>query len=139
VTALEACGNKEQGARSKEHVEIIDIRLRKVESQASAASKDLQVVSTRVAVQYSLNRPVVPVPYQKIGRREIAETTLVNPAIMVSVKAVTAQHTAEQLVTARAEVKLQIEQAIESFIETTLAQKKAVGVLSLTNERSQRS
>ena len=41
-------------------VEEIDIRLRKAESQASAASKDLQVVTTRVAVQYSLIGPIVP-------------------------------------------------------------------------------
>ncbi len=116
-----------------DQVEIIDIRLRKAESQASAASKDLQVVSTRVAVQYSLNGPVVPITYQKIGRREVVETTLVSPAIMESVKAVTAQYTAEELVTARAEVKVQIQQAIESFIETTLAQKEAVGALSLAN------
>ena len=33
-----------------DQVEEIDIRLRKAENQASAASKDLQVVSTRVAV-----------------------------------------------------------------------------------------
>ncbi len=116
-----------------DQVEIIDIRLRKAESQASAASKDLQVVSTRVAVQYSLNGPVVPITYQKIGRREIVETTLVNPAIMESVKAVTARYTAEELITARAEVKVQIQSAIESFIDTTLAQKEAVGALSLAN------
>ena len=33
----------------------VDVRLRKAESDASAASKDLQVVSTKVAVQYSLS------------------------------------------------------------------------------------
>lgn len=116
-----------------DQVEIIDIRLRKAESQASAASKDLQVVSTRVAVQYSLNGPLVPIAYQKIGRREIVESTLVSPAIMESVKAVTAQYTAEELVTERAEVKVQIQRAIESFIATTLEQKEAIGALSLAN------
>jgi len=116
-----------------DQVEIIDIRLRKAENQASAASKDLQVVSTRVAVQYSLNGPVVPLTYQKIGRREVVETTLVNPAIMESVKAITAQYTAEELVTKRAEVKNQIQAAIESFVDVTLAQKEVVGALSLAN------
>ena len=77
-----------------DQVEAIDIRLRKAESQASAASKDLQVVRTKVAVQYSLNGPVVPATYQKIGRAEVVEATLINPAIMESVKAVTAQYTA---------------------------------------------
>ena len=108
-------------------------RLRKAENQASAASRDLQVVTTEVAVQYSLNGPIVPLTYQKIGRREIVEVTLINPAIMESVKAVTARYTAEQLVTERAEVKIQIQSAIESFIAQTLEQKQVVGAISLAN------
>ena len=59
VTTLGAVQPKplEEGFHLKkpfiDQVEEIDIRLRKAENQASAASKDLQVVSTRVAVQYS--------------------------------------------------------------------------------------
>lgn len=116
-----------------DQVEEVDIRLRKAESQASAASKDLQVVSTRVAVQYSMSGPIMPLTYQKIGRREIVESTLVSPAILESVKAVTAQYTAEQLITKRAEVKIQIQAAIEAFIDATLAQKEVIGALSLAN------
>ncbi len=116
-----------------DQVEEVDIRLRKAESQASAASKDLQVVSTRVAVQYSMSGPVMPLTYQKIGRREVVESTLVSPAILESVKAVTAQYTAEQLITKRAEVKIQIQSAIQAFIDATLAQKEVIGALSLAN------
>jgi regulator of protease activity HflC (stomatin/prohibitin superfamily) len=114
-------------------IEQIDVRLRKAENQATAASKDLQVVSTKVAVQYSLNGAVAPMTYQKIGRALVVETTLINPAIMESVKAVTAQYTAEELVTRRAEVKNQIQLAIQDFIDTTLAQKEVVGAVSLAN------
>lgn len=116
-----------------DQVDEIDIRLRKAENHASAASKDLQVVSTKVAVQYSLAGPIVPLTYQKIGRREIVESTLVNPAIMESVKAVTAQYTAEELITRRAEVKNRIQVAIQEFIDTTLAQKEVVGAVNLAN------
>ena len=116
-----------------DRVEEIDVRLRKAENEAGAASKDLQVVRTRVAVQYSMNGAVTPVTYQKIGNRAVVETTLVNPAILESVKAVTAQYTAEELVTKRAEVKNRIQEAIELFIDTTLKQKGAVGALSLAN------
>ena len=116
-----------------DQVEEVDIRLRKAESQASAASQDLQVVSTRVAVQYSMSGPIMPLTYQKIGRREIVESTLVSPAILESVKAVTAQYTAEQLITKRAEVKIQIQAAIEAFIDATLAQKEVIGALTLAN------
>lgn len=114
-------------------IEEIDVRLRKTESRATAASKDLQVVSTNVAVQYSLNGPVAPLTFQKIGRADVVETTLIAPAIMESVKAITAQYTAEELVTRRAEVKNGIQEAIEDFINTTLTQKEAVGAVSLAN------
>ena len=114
-------------------IEQIDVRLRKAESQATAASKDLQVVRTKVSVQYSLNGAVAPMTYQKIGRARAVETTLINPAIMESVKAVTAQYTAEELVTRRAEVKNQIQLAIQDFIDTTLAQKDIIGAVNLAN------
>jgi regulator of protease activity HflC (stomatin/prohibitin superfamily) len=102
-----------------DQVEEIDIRLRMAENQASAASKDIQFVKSRVALQYSLNGPVVSLSYKKICRQ--------------SVKAITAQYTAEELVTLRAEVKVQIQEAIEAFVQETLAQKEVVGALSLAN------
>ena len=114
-------------------IEQIDVRLRKAENEAGAASKDLQVVQTRVAVQYSLTADVTPLTFQKIGPRSIVESTLINPAIMESVKAITALYTAEQLVTKRAEVKNNIQRAIEEFINTTLEQKGVSGALSLAN------
>lgn len=114
-------------------VEEIDVRLRKAEAEASAASKDLQVVGTKVAVQYSLVGPVAPLTYQKIGIRRIVESTLIAPAIQESVKAVTAQYTAEELVTRRAEVKNQIQSSIEEFVATTLERKGVQGAISLVN------
>lgn len=114
-------------------VEQIDVRLRKAENEAGAASKDLQVVRTRVAVQYSLTADVTPLTFQKIGPRAIVESTLINPAIMESVKAITALYTAEELVTSRAEVKNNIQGAIEEFINTTLDQKAVAGALTLAN------
>lgn len=114
-------------------VEQVDVRLSRAESAATSASKDLQNVSTKVTVQYSLQGAVAPLTYQRIGRRNAVETTLVDPAILESVKAVTAQYTAEQLVTSRAEVKLAIQNAIETFIVTTLEEKGAAGALRIAN------
>ena len=115
-------------------VQQIDIRLRKSAKQATAASKDLQVVSTQVAVQYSLISVVMPKIYQNIGARaDVVDTNVIDPAIMESVKAITAQYTAEELVTRRAEVKVQIQQEIEEFIGTTLEQKGVVGAIHVAN------
>ena len=116
-----------------DQVAAIDVRLHKAQKEAGASSKDLQVVTTQVAVQYSLNGAVMPMTYQRIGTRTMVESTLIDPAILESVKAITAQYTAEELVTRRAEVKTKIQGAIEAFVNTTLAQKNVTGAVSLAN------
>ncbi len=114
-------------------VEQIDIRLTKAKSKSQAASKDLQTVETQVTVQYSLSGPIAPLTYQRIGKRDIVAATVIEPAIQESVKAVTAQYTAEQLVTKRAEVKQQIQKAIENFIDVTLKDKNVPTALKIAN------
>ena len=111
----------------------LDIRLRKVFNESISASKDLQTVRTEVTVQYSLNGSVSPVSIQKIGIRQVIESTLIEPAIQESVKSVTALYTAEQLITNREEVKLNIQEEVEQFINTTLLGKDAVNTLSIAN------
>ena len=111
----------------------LDIRLRKVFNESISASKDLQTVRTEVTVQYSLNGAVSPVSIQKIGIRQVIESTLIEPAIQESVKSVTALYTAEQLITNREEVKLNIQEEVEQFINTTLSRKDAPNTLSIAN------
>ncbi len=114
-------------------VEQVDIRLTKATSKSTAASKDLQTVETQVSVQYSLTGLVAPKTFQKIGKRGIVATTVIEPAIQESVKAVTAQYTAEQLVTKRAQVKVQIQEAINNFISVTLHDKNVPNALKIAN------
>jgi len=114
-------------------IEQIDVRLTKAVAKSQAASKDLQKVSTQVTLQYSLVGAVAPLTYQKIGDRSTVAATLIEPAIQESVKAITAQYNAEQLVTQRAEVKLQIQQAINNFINITLKEKGVVNSLRIAN------
>ena len=115
-------------------VDELDVRLRKAEEDATAASKDLQIVSTQVAVQYSLTGAVMPMTYQRIGpRAEVVEANVIKPAVMESVKAITAQFTADELVTRRAAVKEQIQEAIAANIDVTLDQKGASGAVTLAN------
>lgn len=114
-------------------VEQVDIRLTKEQSKSTAASKDLQTVQTQVTVQYSIMGPVAPKTYQRIGNRDVVAATVIEPAIQESVKAITAQFTAEQLVTKRAEVKLQIQEAIDNFITITLEEKEVPNALRIAN------
>lgn len=114
-------------------IEQVDIRLTREVNAAGAASKDLQTVQTKVTVQYSLAGAVAPLTFQRIGNRGAVAATLIAPAIMESVKAVTAQFTAEELITKRALVKVAIQEAITDFIDTTLKEKGAVGAITIAN------
>lgn len=111
----------------------VDIRLIPINTRATAASKDLQTVSTEVNVSYSLNGALTPQIYRSIGDASAVAAAIVGPAIQESVKAVTAQYTAEELVTKRAIVKQAIQQAITSFIDYTLEEKGIQHGVQLAN------
>lgn len=102
-------------------VEYISVKLLKFNQKASASSKDLQIVTTVVSIQFSLGE--VSQLYQKIGTEELVTHILLKPAVEESVKAVTAQYTAEELIKKRPEVKVQIGKTIGSFLEKTLQGK----------------
>jgi regulator of protease activity HflC (stomatin/prohibitin superfamily) len=116
-----------------DEIRQVDVRLIPTNAKATAASKDLQTVSTEVNVAYSLNGALAPLTYKRIGSTENVAAALVEPAIQESVKAVTAQYTAEELVTKRAIVKQAIQQAIQGFIENTLEEKGIANAVQLAN------
>jgi len=114
-------------------VEKFDIRLSKVTSDATASSKDLQVVNTSIAVQYSMTPELMPLTLQKVGTRAVVERTLIDPSILESVKAITALYTAEELITKRDEVKTMIQQKISSFLNESTEEKNLSGLLVIAN------
>ena len=102
-------------------VHDMNIKLLKFNSSVSASSKDLQVVSTVVSVQFSLKD--VTHLFQQIGNETQIMNVLFNPAVEESVKAVTARYTAEELITNRPLVKTGINTAISLYIKDTLKEK----------------
>lgn len=116
-----------------DQVEQVDIRLVASHAQATAASRDLQTVTTQVTTQYSMNGELAPLTYQRVGNLGKVSAALVEPAIQECVKAVTAKFTAEELVTKRELVKQQIQQALVSYINTTLREKGLENSLIVAN------
>ncbi|NBR48808.1 prohibitin family protein [bacterium] len=114
-------------------VQQIDIRLTASHAQATAASKDLQSVTTQVTMQYSLNGALAPQIYQRIGLLSKVSASLVEPAIQECVKGVTAKFTAEELVTKRELVKQQIQDALSHFINNTLREKGLENAVNIAN------
>ncbi|WP_066316218.1 prohibitin family protein [Bacillus sp. FJAT-29814] len=87
-------------------VQQVEVRVQKEESSQSAASKDLQMVTTKVAVNYSVDPDAVNKLYQEIGMDY--RSRIVDPAIAEALKAVTAQYTAEELISKRPEVSAKV-------------------------------
>jgi len=89
-----------------EDIVTLAVRTQKLESAASAASKDLQVVNTVIATNYRLNQESVDDLFKNIG--PTYREKIIDPAVQEVVKAVSATYTAEELITKRPEVKDQI-------------------------------
>ncbi len=93
-----------------ERVNKMDVRIRKSDTRATAASKDLQTVGTEIVLNYHLFPDKVNKIYQDIGLEY--EKRIIDPAVQEIVKAVTAKFTAEELITRRQNVKDEIKTAL---------------------------
>ena len=78
---------------------VIDNRIRKLEVNTEAFSKDLQSVNTVLAINYRVDTAKSDSIYKNIGADY--ESVLVTPAVNEVLKAITATYTAEQSVTNR--------------------------------------
>jgi regulator of protease activity HflC (stomatin/prohibitin superfamily) len=101
-------GSYEQGLHFKmpliEHVVKMDVQTQKeAVTGVQAASQDLQTVTTDVTLNYHLDRVKAVTVYQNVGTDYAAR--VIDPAVQESVKATTAQYTAEQLITKREDVR----------------------------------
>lgn len=99
-----------------ERVVIMDVRIQKEEVEATAASKDLQTVNSKVALNYHLDPTRVTNMYQEVGVEY--DTRLIDPALQESVKSTTAKYTAEELITRREEVRDEIRAHLVSKLES---------------------
>jgi regulator of protease activity HflC (stomatin/prohibitin superfamily) len=84
----------------------MDVKIQKDEIPASASSKDLQIVTSRIALNYHLDPEAVNKIWQEVGKNY--NSRIIAPSIQEAVKAVTAKFTVEELITKREVVKEQI-------------------------------
>jgi regulator of protease activity HflC (stomatin/prohibitin superfamily) len=90
----------------------VDTRIQKEQVGASAASKDLQVVTSEVALNFHLDGAKVNDLWQRLGKDYKAK--VIDPAIQESVKSATAKYTAEELITKREAVKEEIKLSLRT-------------------------
>ncbi len=80
-------------------VVIMDVKVQKEVTDAASASSDLQDVTSSVALNYHVIPDKANVVYQKIGLQYTER--IIDPAIQEIMKAVSAEYTAEELITKR--------------------------------------
>lgn len=97
-----------------QQVENISNKIQKNEVEAAAVSKDLQTVSSNVAVNYRISNAASASIYQNIGRSY--EDVVLLPAVQESMKSVSAKYTAEELITKREAVSQEIKDTLESKV-----------------------
>ncbi len=95
----------------------IDVRVQKNEGRGLAASSDLQTVDATAALNWRVDPTRVAEIYQRIGGPEVVAARIIEPAAQESVKATTAQFTAEQLILRRLEVTALIRQYLETRLK----------------------
>lgn len=96
-----------------ESVKELSVKVQKNEVQAAAASKDLQTVSAHVVVNWHLDPNRVNKIYQNIGTEKDVFERVISPSVNEVLKAATAKYTAEELLTKRAQLKFDVDQALK--------------------------
>jgi regulator of protease activity HflC (stomatin/prohibitin superfamily) len=96
------------------HVYDVNVQQQKIDIKGDAASKDLQHVSTTLAVNYHLNPTTVDKLFANIGLDY--QSKLLLGTAQDAFKGVTSQYTAEQLIGKREDVRTNIRQILAAKV-----------------------
>jgi prohibitin 2 len=110
----------------RDNVVQLEVRTQKIVENAASASRDLQDVSTQVALNYHINPDTAQILYQQLGFDYA--NRVVSPAIQESVKQVTARFNAENLITNRETVKAEIENQIKQRLAVYNVEVEAISI-----------
>jgi prohibitin 2 len=111
-------------------VQLFEVRTQKYETDATAASSDMQDVYTTVAVNYHPDSSKVDDIYQSIGLEYASK--VIAPAVQEAVKASTAQYKAEELIEKRPVVSDEVKKLLT---ERLSKYNVIVESISITNFR----
>ncbi len=98
-----------------ESIVKMNVRVQKIEVDTNSASKDLQDVNMKLAVNYQIDKDKAVSLYKTVGTDY--EKVILEPAIQESIKAITSKYTAEQLITTRSEVSDQCMEELSSKVK----------------------
>ncbi len=113
-------------------VHEVSVQIQKVEAEGDAASKDLQSVHSTIALNFHFIPDRITDTFQSLGDLGSVGDRIIVPAMQEALKATTARYTAEELISKRADVRDQINNAIR---ERMIRRGIAVDEFSIVNFR----
>ena len=109
-------------------VKLMNVQIQKSETSETAASRDLQNVTSTVAVNWSINPVDAEWVYERLGDEEQLSTKVLSPIVSNAVKAVAAHYDAEQLVEKRDVVRDEIQKQIVGALAAYKVQVQGVNI-----------
>jgi Membrane protease subunits, stomatin/prohibitin homologs len=97
-------------------IKQVDNRIQKLEAESASASKDLQTIHSKIAVNYRVNQTSSATLYKNVGVDY--SNIIISPAIQEVVKAITAKHTAEELITKRQSASIEMKDFLAEKVKT---------------------
>ncbi len=94
----------------------MDVKVQKSQTDAEAASKDLQETFSTIALNFHILPEKVNWIYQKLGAD--FKERIIDPAVQEVVKAVTAKYTAVEVITQREKVRSEIRELLKQRLMT---------------------
>lgn len=113
-----------------EDIKIMDCRTQKTDVNGESASKDLQTISTNLAVNYKVNKEKAFELYKTVGLDY--EKIIIDPAIQEAMKTTLAQYNAEEIITKRELVAKQLEETLEKKLESRGIDVEAINIVNLS-------
>lgn len=99
-------------------VKTLSVRVQRSDIKAQAASRDLQDVTTELALNWHIEPSKVNTVFQRIGDETEILQRIINPAVSEVLKAATAKKNVEEILTKRTELKNEIDQALQTRLTT---------------------
>ena len=93
---------------------VVSNKIQVYETDASAVSKDLQTVNSKIAINFRVKADSSASIYKNIGPDY--QAVILTPAAQESMKSITAKYNAEQLITQRNLVGEEIKELLESKV-----------------------
>lgn len=95
-------------------IKKLSVRVQQNTFESDAASKDLQKITTELAVNWHVDPAKVNKVFQQVGDQQQIITGIITPAVSEVLKAATAKKTAEEIITKRTELKEEIDSNLKN-------------------------